>query len=78
VARRATNGVPNHEQSAEQHALTDDASLTVVSAQVFNLDRGALKHERGVSEGHSAILERVITLFRIEGNAHSYCSYNNR
>jgi hypothetical protein len=55
VASCAPSGVANHDETAGQQAITNDARLALVLAQVLNLDRNALEDNGGVFEIQATI-----------------------
>src|SRR3954467_2271792 len=70
VARCPPRGVADHDETARQQAITDDAALAVVLAQIFNLDCKALEDNSPVFEIQPAINQSACTLGRVEGDAH--------
>jgi hypothetical protein len=69
MARRAPQGVANHNETAGQHAVTNDAGLTVVLACIYDLDGGAFEHDRRVLEVQTTFGQRLGALDGVEGNA---------
>src|SRR5258706_13675633 len=70
VASCASGGVADNDETSGQQAITNDATLTVVPAQILNLDRNAIEDNGGVFEIQPAISQSARTLDRVEGDAH--------
>ena len=70
VASCAPRGIADHDEAAGQQAITNDATLAVVLAQVLNLDCNALEDDGSVFEIQPAISKSAYTLDRVEGDAH--------
>lgn len=70
VANPATRGVTDDNHAALEHAVADDASLTVVLALIFYFDRHAIKDYRGVLEVKAAVREGPKPFGWIEADAH--------
>jgi hypothetical protein len=54
-------GIADHDETAGQQAITNDATLTIVHAQVLNVDRNALEDDGGVLEIQPAISQSACT-----------------
>ena len=70
VASSAPRRIADHDETAGQQAMTNDATLAVVLAQVLDLDRNALEDNGGVLEIKPAISKSPCTLDWVEGDAH--------
>src|SRR6188508_118616 len=70
VASCAPRGVADHDETARQQAITNDATLAVFLAQILTLDCNALEDYGGVFEIQPALIQSARTLAWIEGDAH--------
>ena len=70
VANRATRGISNDYHPIFKSAVADDSAFAVVLARVVDLDCGSLEDDQGIFEVEAALLERPLSLGRIEGQTH--------
>ena len=70
VARCASRRVPDHDETAGQQAIANDAALAVVPARILDLDRSALENNGRVFKVQPSIGQCARTFDRVEGNAH--------
>jgi hypothetical protein len=71
VANRATRCVSDDDHPPSQQSVADDSALAVVLARVVNLDGRAFKDERGVFKVEAPLTQSLLSLGRIEGEAHT-------
>lgn len=75
MALRATRGVPHNHHSAFQLAEADDATFTVLLANILDLDRHALEDKSCVLEVQATIIKRLLAFGRIVGDSHPNIVY---
>ena len=75
MAFRATRRVANDHQATIQQAKADDSLLTVVLANVFDLNRHALEDCNCVIEVEPSLFQCLQAFGRIEGDSHSDIVY---
>ncbi len=75
VANRATRGVADDNHAAFEHAVTDDASFTLVLARAFDLDGCAFEYQYGIVEIEAAIGQGSHSLRWIASDTHRVIVY---
>ena len=75
MALRATRGVAHNHHSALQLAEADDATFTVLLANILDLDRHTLEDNGCVLEVQATLIKCLLALGWIEGDSHRVSVY---
>ena len=75
MANRTTDGIADHNETAKQESVAEDALLAVVLAHILDLYSRSLEHKACIFEIETPFGKRSFSLHWVVGNVHSVIVY---